>query len=331
MSRDVSSGTRPRYQLLDILRGVAIIAMVVFHIAWDLYYFGYSSVDVTTELGWVIFQKSILSSFLLLVGAGLVLAHGRGIRWNRFWRRFAVLVACALLVTAGTYWMFPDYFVFFGVLHAIALFSLGGLAFLRLPPWLVAAIGVAVITASFLYSDPMFATRELGWIGFWPTSPPTSDVVPIFPWFGVVLLGIAAMRLILASRLAEDLGHFHSDEPLARGLAFMGRWSLPIYVVHQPLIIAVFFGLAQLQAPVLAPPVLSETQAFVQSCTQSCLATGSDLGHCDRYCSCAVEEVDKGNLWEAVAAADPTPEQRAQFAAVANSCAAVVGKTAPSP
>lgn len=330
MSCDVSSGTRPRYQLLDILRGVAIIAMVAFHIAWDLYYFGYSSVDVTTELGWVIFQKSILSSFLLLVGAGLVLAHGRGIRWNRFWRRFAVLVACALLVTAGTYWMFPDYFVFFGVLHAIALFSLGGLAFLRLPPWLVAAIGVAVITASFLYSDPMFATRELGWIGFWPTSPPTSDVVPIFPWFGVVLLGIAAMRLILASRLAEDLGHFHSDEPLARGLAFMGRWSLPIYVVHQPLIIAVFFGLAQLQAPVLAPPVLSETQAFVQSCTQSCLATGSDLARCDRYCGCAVEQVNKDNLWEAVAAANPTAEQQAQFASVANLCTGMAGSP-PSP
>lgn len=326
----MSSGTRPRYQLLDILRGVAIIAMVAFHIAWDLYYFGYSSVDVTTELGWVIFQKSILSSFLLLVGAGLVLAHGRGIRWNRFWRRFAVLVACALLVTAGTYWMFPDYFVFFGVLHAIALFSLGGLAFLRLPPWLVAAIGVAVITASFLYSDPMFASRELGWIGFWPTSPPTSDVVPIFPWFGVVLLGIAAMRLILASRLAEDLGHFHSDEPLARGLAFMGRWSLPIYVVHQPLIIAVFFGLAQLQAPVLAPPVLSETQAFVQSCTQSCLATGSNLARCDRYCGCAVEQVNKDNLWEAVAAANPTPEQRAQFASVANLCTGMAGSP-PSP
>lgn len=329
MTSDVSSGTRPRYQLLDILRGVAIIAMVVFHIAWDLYYFGYSPVDVTTNFGWVIFQKSILSSFLLLVGAGLVLAHGKAIRWNRFWRRFAVLVACALLVTAGTYWMFPDYFVFFGVLHAIALFSLAGLALLRLPPLLVGALGVAVIAANFLYNDPIFATRELGWIGFWPTSPPTSDVVPIFPWFGVVLLGIAAMRLILASRLAEDLGHFYSSEPAAKGLAFMGRWSLPIYVVHQPLIIAVFFGLAQLQAPVLSPPVLTQSQAFVQSCTQSCLAAGSDLARCDRYCGCAVEQVDKDNLWEAVATTDPTPEQRAQFAGVANLCSAMADDEAP--
>jgi uncharacterized membrane protein len=326
VSRDVSSGMRPRYQLLDILRGVAIIAMIVFHIAWDLYYFGYSTVDVTTEPGWVIFQKSILSSFLLLVGAGLVLAHGKAIRWNRFWRRFAVLVACALLVTAGTYWMFPDYFVFFGVLHAIALFSLAGLAFLRLPPLLVGAIGIAVIAANFLYNDPMFSSRELGWIGFWPTSPPTSDVVPIFPWFGVVLIGIAIMRLILASRLAEDLGHFHSNEPVAKGLAFIGRWSLPIYVLHQPLIIAVFFGLAQLQAPVLAPPVLTQAQSFVLSCTQSCVAAGSDAARCDRLCDCALEQVDKDKLWEAVAAPDPTPEQRAQFAAVSNLCSAMADK-----
>lgn len=323
MSRDVSSGQRPRYQLLDLLRGVAIIAMVTFHIAWDLYYFGYSNVDVTTVFGWVVFQKSILSSFLLLVGAGLVLAHGKAIRWNKFWRRFGIIVACALLVTAGTYWMFPDFFVFFGVLHAIALFSLMGLAFLRLPPWLVAAIGVAIIAANLLYNDPMFSSRDLGWIGFWPTSPPTSDVVPIFPWFGVVLLGIAAMRLILASPLAEDLGHFHSNEPLARALAFMGRWSLPIYVVHQPLIIGVLWGLTQLQAPILAPPVLSQSQDFVKSCTASCLGTGSDLARCHRYCGCAVEQVETGNLWEAVAATNPTLEQNTQLRAIAQLCTAM--------
>ena len=59
-----------------------------------------------------------------------MLGHGGGIRWPAFWRRWAFLVVAALLTTAGTYWMFPDYFVFFGVLHAIALFSLMALPFL---------------------------------------------------------------------------------------------------------------------------------------------------------------------------------------------------------
>ncbi|MDC9822793.1 heparan-alpha-glucosaminide N-acetyltransferase [Devosia sp. ZB163] len=331
MTIDVAgAGQRPRYQLLDILRGVAILAMIVFHVAWDLYYFGYSSVDPTSDLGWVIFQKSILSSFLLLVGAGLYLAHGRGIRWRKFWRRFALIVAGAVLVTAGTYWMFPDFFVFFGVLHAIALFSLMGLAFLRLPPLLVAAIGAAVIAANFLWSDPAFSSRELGWIGFWTSSPPTSDVVPIFPWFGVVLLGIAGMRLLLASPLEPRLAAFSSNEPLARGLAFAGRWSLLIYLVHQPVIIAVLWGVSQVQPAVVSPPVASVSESFLQSCNQSCEATGSAPGRCERYCQCAIEQVEKDGMWDIVIATDPTAEQLARMNQVANLCTAMVD-TPPGP
>lgn len=320
---------RPRYQLLDLMRGLAILAMVVFHVAWDLYYFGYSDVDVTSVPGWVLFQKAILTSFLLLVGAGLVLAHGQGIRWRKFWRRFALIVAAALLTTAGTYWMFPDYFVFFGVLHAIALFSLIGLAFLRLNPWLTAAMGALVIGANFAYSNPVFTSRELGWIGFWPVSPETSDVVPVFPWLGVVLLGIAGMRLILATpRLATRLAAVHSNEPAARGLAFLGRWALPIYLVHQPLIIGLIWGFSLLQPPTLTPPVQSVSDNFVMSCQQSCLATGSTAARCERYCGCALEQVDAQDLWAAVSATEPTTGQLAELNSVARLCTAMVG-TAP--
>ncbi len=322
MTRQSGAGAA-RYQLLDIARGLAILAMVVFHIGWDLYYFGLSNTDVTTELGWVLFQKAILSSFLLLVGAGLVLAHGRGVRWERFWRRFGILVCAALLVTAGTYWMFPEFFVFFGVLHAIALFSLLGLAFLRVPTWLLLVLGVAVIGADLFYSDPMFSSRELGWIGFWPTSPPTSDVVPIFPWFGVVLLGMAGMRLILGSPLATGLRELQSPQPAARGLAVLGRWSLLVYLVHQPILIALIFGLTQLQSPVLSPPVESRAEAFRQSCVPSCTATGSDAERCARYCDCALEQVGQNNLWEAVSASPRNPEQQKALDSLSTLCTAM--------
>ena len=316
---------RPRYQMLDMARGVAILAMIVFHVAWDLYYFGYSSVDVTSDWGWVIFQKSILTSFLLLVGAGLVLGHGNGIRWRRFWRRFALLVVAALLVTAGTYIQFPDFFVFFGVLHAIALFSLIGLAFLRLPPWLTAAVGVVVIAANFAYNNPIFSSRELGWIGFWPTSPPTSDVVPIFPWLGVVLLGIAGMKLLLGSPLAARLAAYSSPEPLVKGLAFIGRWSLVIYLLHQPVLIGAFNVIAMVQPAAIAPPVQSVSQGFLASCQQSCIGTGSSAGRCERYCGCALDEIDRADMWDAVSAAEPTAEQLAGLNDVAGTCTARVG------
>jgi uncharacterized membrane protein len=243
---------RGRFQALDLLRGLAILGMVVFHFGWDLYYFGFSPVDVTSDPGWVLFQKAILSSFLLLVGAGLVLAHRNGIRWPPFWRRFAIILAAALLVTAGTWWMFPDYFVYFGVLHAIALFSLMALPFVLVPAQVTLLAALAVITASFAWSDPGFEVRWLAWIGFWPVPPPTTDIVPVFPWYGVVLLGIAGMRGILASGAAGTLKEWRSRNLPVRGLAFLGRWSLPVYLLHQPLMIAVFWAALQLNTPQLA-------------------------------------------------------------------------------
>src|SRR5690606_12168313 len=99
---------------------------------------------------------AILSSFLLLVGAGLVLAHGEAIRWAAFWRRFGVLVASALAVTLGTWWMFPDYFVYFGILHAIAAFSLLALAFLRLPTAALLAAALVFILPPLILTFPGF-------------------------------------------------------------------------------------------------------------------------------------------------------------------------------
>ena len=325
--QDVTSpGTdeaRPRFQLLDIVRGIAILMMVVFHVAWDLYYFGYSATDVTTDPPWMAFQRIILSSFLLLVGASLVLAHGRAIRWRGFWRRLAILVVAALLVSAGTYWMFPDYFVFFGVLHAIALFSLGGLLFVRLPIWAVLAGAALFLVPPALFTDPAFTARPLAWIGFWPVSPATADVVPVFPWFGVVLLGIAGMRLLLGSRLAEPFGRWRSAEPAIRGLALIGRWSLPVYLVHQPIIIGALMLASQFQAPVLQPPVLTQDAAFTQSCEASCGAGGGEAGQCRRYCACALEQIDTNGLWDAVNSASRTAEQELAVGGLTSLCRAM--------
>jgi uncharacterized membrane protein len=193
------SASRPRFAVLDIARGVAIIAMAIYHFCWDLAYFRFIDADVGYGLGWVIFGRLVLTAFLLLVGIGLVLGHGRGIRWRAFWKRFAMVAAGALAITVATYFAFPDSFVYFGVLHAIALTSLLALPFLRAPLWLVVAVAAIFIGLPLVYSDPMFDQKVWSWIGFWVVPPPANDLVPVFPWFGVVLLGVLATRLILAS------------------------------------------------------------------------------------------------------------------------------------
>lgn len=311
---------RPRLRLVDLARGIAIAAMVVYHFAWDLSYYGLIATDVTTDLPWVAFQRSILSSFLLLVGISLVLGHGGGIRWGAFWRRLGVIVAAALAVTAGTYWMFPDYFVYFGILHAIALFSLMGLPFLRLRPALVLAAAAVFIVPHFLWSSPEFSARPLAWIGFWSRLPDTTDIVPIFPWFGVVLAGIALARVAISTRMMPYLARWQLDGPVSRGLIFAGRWSLLIYLLHQPILLGGLTLATQLNPPVLQPEVLSREQNFLRSCKASCGADKA-ASYCEAYCGCALDQVDQDNLWDLLDRA--SAERDAALGPIARLCSAL--------
>lgn len=314
-----ASGRPARFAAVDVVRGLAILAMVAYHLAWDLYYLGFTATDVMAEPGWIGFQRAILSSFLLLVGAALVLGHGRFIRWPAFWRRFAVLVAAALLVSAGTYAVFPEYFVFFGVLHAIALFSLCALPLLRAPLWLLLALAAAFLLVPLLLVVPEFSDRRLAWIGLWAETPPTTDIVPLFPWFGVVLAGVAAMRLLLASPWRPLLESWRPTR-WSRWLAVAGRWSLVIYVLHQPLLFGGLTLLAQLQQPTALP---GNVATFTQSCEAGCSETGRPGDYCQRYCSCALEQVEAGDLWSLLEADTETAAAQGALASVRQLCSAM--------
>ena len=98
---------KPRLPIIDIARGVAILAMAIYHFCWDLWYFGFLNADVGFDPRWVFFARSILASFLFLVGVGLVLGHGEGIRWKSFWRRWLFAFGGALAITLGTLIAFP--------------------------------------------------------------------------------------------------------------------------------------------------------------------------------------------------------------------------------
>jgi uncharacterized membrane protein len=235
--------------LIDALRGVAIIAMVVYHTCWDLYYLALIDANVIEDALWITFQRSIVVLFLLLVGAGLVLAHGDGIRWPAFWKRFRIIAGAAVLTTIGTAIVFPDYFVFFGILHAIALFSLMGLWFLDKPPAMTVLVAALIIFPPMVWQHPVMTLKTLGWIGFWPSPPETTDIVPVFPWFGVVLLGIAATRLLRPSPAWPWITGLRLDGIPGRSLRFLGRWSLLIYLLHQPVIFGITSWIAQLLQP----------------------------------------------------------------------------------
>lgn len=311
---------RPRFAVVDIARGVAIIAMALYHLCWDLSYFRFIAADVGYDPNWVLIARTILSVFLFLVGVGLVLGHGQGIRWRAFWKRWVFVAAGAAIITLATWFAFPQSFVYFGVLHAIALFSILALPFLRAPLWLVALVAAAVIGVHFAYTDPLFNQKAWSWLGFWQIPPPANDLVPVFPWFGATLIGVLVTRLVLASSLSARLAAIQPTGKVAGGLKFLGRWSLLIYLLHQPLLLGVIYPLAMLTQPQMA----GQTTEFLRSCQQTCTAGGTSAEMCTTYCQCGLEGVEKNDLWAAIYSGQITAGDQALLDATNRQCSAVI-------
>jgi uncharacterized membrane protein len=230
-----------RLQSIDVYRGLAIVVMAAYHASWDLNYFGLISVGIGVDPLWIGLQRGIVTAFVLLAGASLWLAHRERIDWRRFWKRETILIAAAAGVSIVTWFQFGDYLAYFGILHAIALFSLMALPFLRLPVTVVGFVALIVLLLPAAFSGAAFNPRWISWIGFFTTTPPTADLVPVFPWFGVTLLGIAGIRLLARSPAVG----WSSGNPAIRSLAQLGRWSLVIYLIHQPVLFAIISWLAE--------------------------------------------------------------------------------------
>jgi uncharacterized membrane protein len=223
---------RTRVVGLDALRGVAIVAKVIYHFCFDRRYFGVTRWDFEHDLVWLTARSMILSSFLLIAGISTALARRNPDADARLPRHVAMIGSAALLVTAVSWRLFPQSFIWFGVLHAIAVSLL-----LARPlcdrPRLAAIVGVIVIVAGVAFAPPAFDGRALGWIGFVTHKPVTEVYVPLFPWAGVLYVGLAAGLWLVRARFAVLAPLAHA--PAA--LQWMGRHSLGLYLIHQPLLI----------------------------------------------------------------------------------------------
>ncbi len=230
----------PRFWEVDFCRGTAILMMAIFHFAWDLNYFGVVSAELYSG-AWGVFQKATLGLFLLV--AGVVIAVNAGIKKEGFVadsiRRAAWVFGCGLLVTFFTMMLFPAEFVYFGVLHLIGISILIAVPLARKKiPALLA--GTAIILGPLVFNLQSIGIPALVWAGF-AAPKATLDFVPLFPWFGAVLLGV-----FLGNALYENgKRKFEIPEwggPLPKSVQFLGRNSLVVYLAHQGL----FFPLAWL-------------------------------------------------------------------------------------
>ncbi len=236
-----------RLQVLDVVRGCAIVLMVAYHFCFDLAHFGHIRADFNHDWHWLSFRAIILSSFLLTAGASLGISTVRGLNARRFLKGLGEVAGAAALVSFGSWLVFPRSWIFFGVLHCIAASRIIGLAFTG-RPWLALGTGVAVMIAGHIFHVPGLDAPALRWIGMMTFKPVTEDYVPLFPWTGVFLTGMwAGDQLFLSDRL-QSLRRWESHSPAAQLLAWAGRRSLMIYLLHQPLLFSAFYAAMALQA-----------------------------------------------------------------------------------
>jgi uncharacterized membrane protein len=304
-----------RLPLLDAARGAAVAAMVVYHFCWDLRYFGYIVADVEGGLGWEIFARAIASTFLLIVGVSLVLSTRNGLDRTRFLRRLGVIGAAAATITLVTWFVFGDTFIFFGILHHIAVASVFGLIFLRLPIPIVVAAAVLCFLAPPFLAGPAFDHPALVWLGLSSTVPRSNDFVPLFPWFGVVLAGIAAARLWLRH---APKGFVLPRFAVPWSILWAGRHSLAIYLLHQPIL----FGVLYLAAEIFPPDFLGFEAPYLESCMASCVESEVEAEICKKTCDCLAERSQAAGLWSDLMRQSLSPEQERRYFDLVDECRA---------
>ena len=232
-----------RWDALDAFRGIAVVAMIAYHFAFDLAHLGFIRADVYNDWRWIACRTAILSAFLFASGMSVALAAAHRESAAHFWGRVARIGGAAALVSIGSWFVFGPRFIWFGVLHAIAVMIVLARPLLPLRGWLIVA-GIPLTAIGMAVQHPAFDHPALRWIGLMTSKPLTEDYVPLFPWFGVMLVGAGVTSLILRGpRLERRLSAWRPGTG-ARWLLWMGRPSLLIYLIHQP----VMFGALALVA-----------------------------------------------------------------------------------
>lgn len=221
-----------RITAVDAARGAAVLAMIAYHCAFDLRYYGLTRADFTHDPFWLNARTAIVTAFLLVVGVSLAITALQGRSWATYLRRTAIIGACAVAVTVGSYLLFPRSYIYFGILHAIVVMSLLAWPVAR-RPWVAGVVGVAVIAAGLAFTHPWFDARAASVLGFMTHKPVTEDYVPLFPWTGVMLLGVTLGHWLWR----RDFAPLAWLARLPAGVPWLGRHSLVVYMVHQPLLL----------------------------------------------------------------------------------------------
>jgi uncharacterized membrane protein len=233
---------------VDAARGVAIVMMVLYHFMYDLDTFGGYNIESTSGF-WARFADLTAFSFVFLVGVSLAISYARSEQalFGKYLLRGAKIIGYGMILTLAT-WMLGMGIIVFGILHLIGTSIILAYPFLRFRLLNLFA-GLAIIAAGW-YLQTLDLSSESPWLlplGVVPEGLFMPDYRPLLPWFGVVLLGVFAGNLAYGGGKRVAGLSWRRPSP-ARPLVFLGRYSLFIYLIHQPILVGLLaaFGIVNL-------------------------------------------------------------------------------------
>lgn len=224
---------------LDVLRGLCILGMVVVHFMYDLVeLYGLIEWEYPPLFSFVMNWGGVL--FLLISGICVTLG-------SRCIRRGLLVLACGVVVSAVTYGMYHFGFsgksiiIYFGVLHCLGTCMLLWPLFRKLPHWALALIGLVLVIAGLYLktlpgiSHPWLMIFGLPWAGF-----ASSDYFPLLPYLGFFLIGSALGKSVYRKK-ESLLPQVNPKNFLIRFFSLFGKYSLWIYMLHQPVLSGIFY------------------------------------------------------------------------------------------
>lgn len=226
-------------------RGFAILLMFVYHFSFDLDYYGFIQQDFYQGAFWINFRTIIVTLFLTIMGISLYLAAYKGLNKKRFRQRLSLLIVYSLLVSISSWIMYPKAMIFFGILHFITIASVLGLLFIRAGK-INFLLGLILILIPHIIRHSFFDQPYLQWLGLMTELPITVDYVPLLPWFGVVLIGVFLGEKLTQLSTESFIVRWQSKQSFSKLLSLGGRYSLHIYMLHQPLFLGILYIISQI-------------------------------------------------------------------------------------
>ncbi len=239
---------RKRYPILDSLRGLVLISMVVYHTVWDMVHIFGENWKWYSSDGARLWQQSICWSFILL--SGFCWSFGR-VKWKRGVKVFLAGATISIVTLVAM----PENVVLFGVLTLLGSCMLLMIPLEKLLKYVNAYAGLLVSMLLFLFTrklhrgylgfgqwkavtlpEEWYANLMTTYIGFPAQSFYSTDYFPLIPWLFLFIAGYFIYRIFEENKWMKCL-----EGRKSMMLGTLGKHSLVIYMIHQPLVYGILF------------------------------------------------------------------------------------------